>query len=139
MNYILTMHVSHRLNNLLEYFLHLILITDSRPGPLPNILIQIIAIDIFNNNVDLVTRINSIIELHNAFMLQFAQRVYFISEAVDSNLVLTKLGFVILFNGHLFMGSFQSSTLNYAEGSLADQHLDIVIFQLRLVWAVQLD
>ena len=54
MDHILAVHICYRLNNLLKDCPYFVFIADPRTRSLSDVLIQIISVDIFNDNRDLI-------------------------------------------------------------------------------------
>jgi hypothetical protein len=72
---IILMHVFHSFNYFRKDFLDLILVTYPLLRQLPYVLEQIVAVDVLYNYRDFVTRINSVIELHNSDMIESIESV----------------------------------------------------------------
>ena len=137
MDHILRVHVSYRLNDAGKDLFDLIFILDSLARHFSDVLVQVVSVDIFHDDGDLVAGVNSIIKSHNAGVVQPAKDVNFLLEGLYPLIVLQKLAPVILLDCHLLMCALDDTALHCAKGSLSYQYLDVIVFKSRQVGTIQ--
>ena len=84
-----------------------------------------------------MARVDSVIESHYTGVVQTSQDLDFLLESFDSLVILQQLVPVILLDSHFLVRALDDTSLHRSEGSLAYQHLDIIVFERCQVWAVK--
>ena len=88
-NYPLLMHVLHRLNNLGKYLLDFIFFANSARWQLPDVLIEVVAINVLNDDGNLgATLVDGVVKFHDADMVQPTQSADFSPERLDPEAIL---------------------------------------------------
>ena len=137
MNHILVVHVFHRLHNLFENGLDLVLIVHPGAGHFSDVLVKVVAVDVLDHDGHFVARVDGVVELHDARMIQAAQDVDLLLQGLYARGVLEQFGLFVLLESDLDVRSPLDSSLHDTEGSLPDQDLDVVILERRQIRTVQ--
>lgn len=109
------MHVLNRLKYLLKDDLDLVLVLDPGLWELPDILVQVVSVDIFYDDMHLVVVLDRVHESHNALMVQLGEDLAFFLEGIDALNVFEELLGLILLDGDLLTGGLVGGSLNDAE------------------------
>ena len=70
MGHVLAMHILYRLYNLLEDAPYLSLVAEPAPMPVPDVLVQVVTVDVLDYDRYLIPLVYRVMELHDAYMVQ---------------------------------------------------------------------
>ena len=139
MDDVLRMHVGDRVDDLVKDLAKFLLGLEAAAGLPTNILVKIVAVDVFDNDRDFLVVVNTVVELHDAWMVKSHQSVALLAQGVDPLMVLDELFLLVLLDGNHLLGCPAHRPLDDAEGALPDQTLDIVVPNGGGIIAVEID
>ena len=139
MDDVLRMHVGDRVDDLIKDLAKLLLGLNAAAGLSANILVKIVAVDVFDDDRDFLVVVDTVVELHDAWMVKSHQRVALLAQGVDPLSVLDELFLLVLLDGNHLLGCPAHRPLDDAEGALPNQTLDIVVLNGGGVVAVEID
>lgn len=103
------------------------------------LLIQVVAIDVFNDYVDTVWSVDRVVESHDTVVVQAAQSQALFAQAINSARFLVQLRLIVLLNCDPAARLSVGCALHNTEGTLAKHAVDVVVLDRRLIETIQVD